>query len=88
MVTPSTERVGDAVDGGLRAAILAVVVVGVRRRDPGVVANGLVGFTATFLPATLARRYDLSIRPAHRVWLSESMLLHALGMLGPYDDTW
>jgi len=82
------ERVGTATDRGLRLAILGVIVVGLRERKPGAVANGVVGLCATFLPDALARWYDLTLSPRYRIWVSGSMFLHAVGMLGPYDDTW
>jgi len=88
MVRDRARAAGHATDRALRAAILAVVAEGVRQRNPGAVANGLVAFVATFLPGVLGRRLGLALGPAHRVWVSSAMLLHAAGMLGPYDDTW
>ncbi|WP_188877234.1 hypothetical protein [Halarchaeum nitratireducens] len=86
-VDPST-RAGRATDRALRLGLLAVAVAGLRRRDPGAFVNALVGFAATFLPDVLERRTVLSVRPRHRVWVSAASLLHAIGMLGPYDETW
>ena len=88
-VKPTHVRtVGRAADGGIRLAILAVVVTGIRQRNPGAVANGLVAFAATFLPTAFAYVFDLTLDPRHRLWVSGSVFLHAFGMLGPYDDTW
>lgn len=86
-VEPST-RAGRAADRTLRLGLLAVAVAGVRRRDPGAVVNALVGLVATFLPDVLEHRTVLSFQPRHRVWVTGSVFLHAVGMLGPYDDTW
>ncbi|WP_435102870.1 hypothetical protein [Halarchaeum sp. P4] len=88
MSTDRLARTGDAVDWALRIAVLGVVAAGVRQRNPGAVVNGLVAFVATFLPTALRRAFGFSFGPGHRVWLSGSMLLHATGMLGPYDDVW
>ncbi|WP_188883902.1 hypothetical protein [Halarchaeum grantii] len=88
MSTDSIERAGAAVDWTLRVAILGVVATGVRQHNPGAVANGLVAFVATFLPRALRCALGFRFGPRHRVWLSGSMLLHATGMLGPYDDVW
>lgn len=73
---------------GIRYAILAVFVVGVRRRDPGSVFNAIVALAATYLPGAVEHRYDVTLRPWQRTYLSTAMLTHAVGMLGPYDDIW
>ena len=73
---------------GIRYGILAVLVVGVRRRDPGAAVNALIAFAATYLPGAVERRYDVTFRPWQRVYTESAMLTHAVGMLGPYDDTW
>ncbi|GAD53102.1 hypotheical protein [Halarchaeum acidiphilum MH1-52-1] len=88
MTTDSLARAGRTTDRALRLGLLAVAVAGIRRRDPSAIVNALVGLAATFLPRVIERRAGLSLRPAHRVWISGSVLLHAVGMLGPYDETW
>jgi hypothetical protein len=50
--------------------------------------NALVTFTATYLPGVVEWRYGVSFRPWQRLYLNVGMLAHAVGMLGPYDDTW
>ncbi|MFC6767015.1 hypothetical protein [Natrinema soli] len=75
-------------DRGVRYAILAVLVVGFRRRDPGAVFNAVVSIAATSLPGAVERRYDVTFRPWQRAYLSTAMLTHTVGMLGPYDDVW
>ena len=72
----------------VRYAILGVLVSGVRRRDPSAVVNATVSFCATYLPVVVEWRYDVEFRPWQRLYLSVGMLTHAVGMLGPYDDTW
>lgn len=73
---------------GIRYAILAVFVVGVRQRDLGAVFNAIVALAATYLPGAVEYRYDVTFRPWQRTYLSTAMLTHAVGMLGPYDDIW
>ncbi|MFD1562141.1 hypothetical protein ACFR99_00945 [Haloarchaeobius amylolyticus] len=73
---------------GIRYALLAVALVGYRRRDPGAVVNALIALVATYLPGRIKQRYDVSFRPWQRVYLDTAMLTHAVGMLGPYDDVW
>lgn len=76
------------VERAIRHAILAVFVVGFRRRNPGAVVNALAAFTGTFLPTIVERRYGVEFRSWQRVYMGTAMVTHAVGMLGPYDDTW
>ncbi|WP_126664322.1 hypothetical protein [Haloterrigena salifodinae] len=71
---------------GIRYALLAVFVVGLRRRDAGAVANAVVATIGTFLPDLAERAYDIKLRPWQRMYVRSAMLTHAIGMLGPYDD--
>jgi hypothetical protein len=73
---------------GIRGAIVAVVVAGLRRRDTGAVVNGAFAFAAAYLPGIIERRFGVEFRPWQRVYTEVAMLAHAVGMLGPYDDTW
>jgi hypothetical protein len=79
--TSTTER-------GIRAAIVAVFVVGIRRRNPGAVANAVIALAGTYLPDVVERRYSVEFHPWQRVYSQTAMLTHAIGMLGPYDDVW
>ena len=72
----------------IRYAILAVFVVGLRRRNPGAVVNAVFGLGAMHLPDILERRHEVTFRPWERVYAAAAMLTHAIGMLGPYDDVW
>ena len=73
---------------GIRYSLLAVAVVGYRRRDPGAVVNAIVALVATYLPGHIERRYDVQFKPWQRTYVHSAMITHALGMLGPYDDVW
>ncbi|NUB93542.1 hypothetical protein HT576_21375 [Haloterrigena sp. SYSU A121-1] len=73
---------------GVRYALLAVFVVGVRRRDPGAVVNTLVAAIGTSFPELAERAFDIELRPWQRVYIRSAMVTHAVGMLGPYDDVW
>ncbi|ELY64988.1 hypothetical protein [Natrinema versiforme] len=77
-----------AVERGVRAGLVAVVIAGVRRRDPGAVVNAVVGFAATYAPVAVERVFGLEFRPWQRAYVDVAMLTHAVGMLGPYDDVW
>lgn len=74
------------VERGIRCAIVAVLAVGLRRRDPGAVVNAVLSLAATYLPDAVERRYDVRFRPWQRVYVASAMVTHAAGMLGPYDD--
>ncbi|PSP80219.1 hypothetical protein BRC81_03230 [Halobacteriales archaeon QS_1_68_20] len=87
MTEPRTTVTREA-ERGIRYGLLAVLVVGLRRRDPGAVVNAVVALAVTYLPGVVERRYDVEFRPWQRVYAQGAMLTHALGMLGPYDDVW
>jgi hypothetical protein len=74
------------VETGLRLAIVAVLIEGLRRRDPAAVVNAAASLIGTYLPSVLERHTDVAIRPWHRGYVSGAMVTHAVGMLGPYDD--
>ncbi|WP_340097765.1 hypothetical protein [Salinibaculum salinum] len=80
--------VGEETERGLRYGILAVFVIGIRQRDPGAVVNAVVALVTTYLPGVVEETYDIEFRPWQRVYVDTAMLLHAVGMLGPYDDRW
>lgn len=73
---------------GVRVALALVVVEGVRERNPGAIANALIGLVGTALPWLGERVFDVELEPWQRAYAETAMLVHALGMLGPYDDTW
>ena len=81
LTTDETER-------GLRAAIVTVCVAGVRDRNPGAIANGLITLACSYLPDVIERRWGVEFRPWQRLYVEGGMLAHAVGMLGPYDDVW
>ena len=80
-VTRATER-------GIRGSIVAVFVAGYRRANAGAIANAGLGLLGAYLPGFVERRYDVRFRPWQRVYTEIAMLAHAVGMLGPYDETW
>lgn len=71
---------------GLRWAIVAVFVVGLRQRNPGAVVNAVFAYLGTYVPAVVERGSGIEFRPWQRLYVATAMLLHAIGMLGPYDD--
>jgi VanZ family protein len=88
-VSPDTQRGATRTAAkGIRVAIVAVVVEGVRRRDPASVINGVLALGATRLPELVEELYAVEFRPWQRLYADFAMLAHAVGMLGPYDDVW
>jgi hypothetical protein len=73
---------------GIKGAIIAVIMAGVRRRNSGAVVNGALSFAAAYLPRFIEHRYNVAFRPWQRMYTATAMLTHAAGMLGLYDDTW
>ena len=80
---PAAERL---VVQSVRSAIVAVFVEGLRRRNPGVIANAAPAFVATYLPGVIERRHGVEFLPWQRVYAVASMLTHSIGMLGYYED--
>jgi hypothetical protein len=77
-----------AAERGIRTGIVLVLLVGIRRRDPGAVVNAVLAFAGTLVPDAVERRYPVTLRPWQRLYVESAMLTHAVGMLGPYDDVW
>ena len=72
--------------GSLRCAIVAVFVIGFRQRNPGAVVNAVFAYLGTYIPDAVERASAIEFRPWQRLYVATAMLLHAIGMLGPYDD--
>ena len=76
------------VEHSIKGAIVAVFIAGIRRWNPGAIVNAAVGLMVAYLPDIIERQYNTEFRPWQRLYTELAMLLHAVGMLGPYDDTW
>lgn len=72
----------------MQVALAGVVLVGLHARNPSVVLNGVVALGVTFLPAVLERDYRIPLPAWLTLWLTTAVLLHAVGLLGPYRDVW
>ncbi|UPW00554.1 hypothetical protein M0R88_00270 [Halorussus gelatinilyticus] len=88
MSRSSGTTLGSVVESAIRCGIVTVFGEGVRRRNPGAVVNAVFAFTGTYLPDAVERLFDVEFRAWQRVYAGGAMLAHAVGMLGPYDDTW
>ncbi|MGA9402603.1 hypothetical protein [Haladaptatus sp.] len=72
----------------LQFAIASVAFVGLVTRNVGVLINGSFALGVTFLPGVLKRDYRLSLSPTLTLWITVAVCLHAIGMLGLYDEVW
>lgn len=72
----------------MQAAIVAVLLAGVWQTNPGVVINALFALGVTALPAALERDFRITLPSGLTVWVTAAVLLHAIGMLGPYGMVW
>ncbi len=88
MSRSSETTLGSVVERAIRYGIVAVFGEGFRRRNPGAVVNAVFALAATYLPDAVERLYGVEFRAWQRVYAGGAMLAHAVGMLGPYDDTW
>lgn len=84
----SAERIAQDGQRSVRVALVGVFVVGLRRRNLGAAVNAVIALVGTFVPDVLELVYGVEFRPWQRLYTGVAMLTHAVGMLGPYDDTW
>lgn len=88
-MTPSADSaVALDAERGVRVGLIAVFVIGVRRRNFGAVTNAVGALLASYLPAAIEHRYDVTFQPWQRLYTTSATLTHAAGMLGPYDEVW
>lgn len=69
----------------IQGAILLVLAEGLRRGNVAAAVNALVAFAVAVLPFALGVTTALAVAPGLALWLAVAGLLHAIGMLGPYD---
>lgn len=82
--TPTLRRL----NRGSQVATLGVLVAGVLTLNASVAISALLALAVTFLPAWLERDVQIVLVPSLTVWPTVAVLLHAIGMLGPYDTFW
>ena len=86
-LSPLIERL--AANGrAIRSALAVVFAVALYDRNWGAVVNAFFAMVATFLPDAVERVFDVSLSPWQTGYARIGPLLHAVGMLGPYDDVW
>ncbi|ELZ92878.1 hypothetical protein C440_12194 [Haloferax mucosum ATCC BAA-1512] len=85
-----SRRVERVAGRAIQLVICLIFFVGVYTRNLSVVVNSVGALGATFLPAILRRDWQIRLDPFLGLWLAVAVLLHAIGMLGPYTyiDWW
>ena len=71
-----------------RYTILAILAIGIRRRDWGAIMNAIFAIVGTYLPEIVEKRYNVELLPWQRVYTTAAMATHSVGMAGLYEDTW
>ena len=72
----------------MQAVIVLLVGYGLLTGNLSVVVNGVLGLATTFLPAVFRRDFDIALDPLLVLWITLAILLHTVGMAGPYDTVW
>lgn len=96
MASPLIVRLGHRVGASLlkvihrllQFGIVAALSLGIRRRDPSVILNGVLSLILVFLPQGLTHKFGVRFDRWQRLWISAAGLIHTVGMLGPYDRVW
>lgn len=73
---------------GIQALIAAIVAYGLVVGKFVLVVNGVLGLATTLLPWALARYASISVDRTLALWIATAVLLHTLGMAGPYEVIW
>jgi hypothetical protein len=73
---------------GIRYGIVAVFLVGLRRRNLGAVVNAGAALVLSYLPGVAERLFDVELQAWQRLYTATALLNHAVGMLGPYEEVW
>ncbi len=77
-----------ALNRAMQAAIAVVLLAGSATGNASVAINAALALAVTALPAVLERDYRIPLAPSLTFWLSAAVLLHAVGLLGPYHSVW
>ncbi len=72
----------------MQAGIVVTLLTGLAVRSIPIIVNATLALIATFLPALLSRDHGVQLSPLLTLWLTGTLLLHAIGMVGPYSTLW
>lgn len=77
-----------AISRVMQAVIFGVLVVGLYEFNIGIIVNALFSLIISFAPAILERDYRTPAFLGITFWITVAVLMHAVGVLGPYDNIW
>lgn len=72
----------------LQLGLLGLAGYGLATGSPSVAVNAAGALAVSALPALLRREFGLRIDFGIVLWLTAAVLLHAVGILGPYRNVW
>ncbi|WP_313690845.1 hypothetical protein [Halorarum halobium] len=83
---PGDERQQRLAVNAMRGVLAFIAVVGLVRLNVGLLLNGAITLAVTFVPAFLRREYRYPMDVGLTMWVTAAVLLHAVGVLGPYRE--
>jgi len=72
----------------MRMAVAIILGFGIATLNLGIVVNAVLALGVTYLPALLRRDWGLRLSPGLTFVVTLAVLLHALGMVGLYEEVW
>ncbi|MGQ4554519.1 hypothetical protein [Halobellus sp. GM3] len=88
MRLPARSEAAALAASAMRMAIAIILGYGIATVNLGIVVNAVLALAVTYLPAVLRRDWDLRLSPGLTFVVTLAVLLHALGMVGFYDEIW
>jgi hypothetical protein len=84
-VRPRVERLAVL---ALQVGLLGVLAVGLAGGSASVTVHAALSLLVTLLPAVLRRDFRIHVDVELALFVTVAVFLHAVGMLGLYDDVW
>lgn len=72
----------------MQAVVALILLWGLVRLNVSIVVNASIGLATTVLPGVIERDYQITIGPWLTGLLTLAILLHTIGMIGPYRTVW
>jgi hypothetical protein len=88
MRLPSRSEAATLSASGMRMAIAIILGFGIATLNLAIVVNAVLALGVTYLPALLRRDWGLRLSPGLTFAVTLAVLLHALGMMGLYEEIW
>ena len=88
MRLPSRSEAATLSASAMRMAVAIILGFGIATLNLGIVVNALLALGVTYLPALLRRDWGLRLSPGLTFVVTLAVLLHALGMVGLYEEVW